>query len=46
MAFQLKHSILLKNNLTLLAGQWVAADSGETIPVTNPANGLVFAQVP
>ena len=46
MALQLKHSVLLKNNLTLLAGQWVAADSGETIPVTNPANGLVFAQVP
>jgi len=46
MALQLKYSVLLKNNLTLLAGQWVAADSGETIPVTNPANGLVFAQVP
>lgn len=46
MAFQLKHSVLLKNNRTLLAGQWVAADSGETIPVKNPANGLVFAQVP
>ncbi|MFM2441202.1 MAG: hypothetical protein RLZZ349_929 [Pseudomonadota bacterium] len=46
MALQLKHSVLLKNNLTLLAGHWVAADSGETIPVTNPANGLVFAQVP
>ncbi len=46
MALQLKHSVLLKKNLTLLAGQWVAADSGETIPVTNPANGLVFAQVP
>ena len=46
MLFQLQHSALLKNNLTLLAGQWVAADSGKTIAVTNPANGLEFAKVP
>ena len=46
MLFQLKHSALLKNNLTLLAGQWVSADSGETIAVTNPADGSIFAKVP
>ncbi|NDB70660.1 MAG: aldehyde dehydrogenase family protein, partial [Methylocystaceae bacterium] len=46
MLFQLKHSALLKNNLTLLAGQWVSADSGEAIAVTNPADGSVFAKVP
>ena len=26
-------------------GQWVDADSGETVPVTNPANGEVIAEV-
>ncbi|ADI29453.1 NAD-dependent succinate-semialdehyde dehydrogenase [Methylotenera versatilis] len=46
MSIQLKHSVLLKNNLTLLAGQWVSADSGETISVTNPATGLEVAKVP
>ena len=29
-----------------LGGEWVAADSGETIPVTNPATGEVLAHVP
>jgi succinate-semialdehyde dehydrogenase/glutarate-semialdehyde dehydrogenase len=46
MSIQLKHTSLLKNNLTLLAGQWVSADSGETISVTNPATGSVLARVP
>ncbi len=46
MSIQLKYPQLLKNNLTLLAGQWVSADSGETISVTNPATGLVVASVP
>ncbi|MDZ4140725.1 MAG: NAD-dependent succinate-semialdehyde dehydrogenase [Methylotenera sp.] len=46
MSLQLKHTILLKNNLTLLAGQWIGADSGETFPVTNPANGQIIASVP
>ena len=27
-------------------GAWIAADSGETIAVTNPANGQTIAQVP
>ncbi len=46
MSIQLKHATLLKNNLTLLAGQWVSADSGEMITVTNPASGSVVASVP
>ena len=29
-----------------LGGEWVAADSGETIPVTDPATGEVLAHVP
>lgn len=29
-----------------LGGEWVAADSGETIPVTDPATGEVLARVP
>ena len=46
MPLKLSHTHLLKNNLTLLAGQWVAADSGATIKVTNPANGELVAEVP
>ena len=46
MSFQLKHSALLKHNLTWLAGEWVAADSAKTMVVTNPANGKGFAEVP
>lgn len=46
MTLALKHTALLKNNLTLLAGQWVAADSGETFDVTNPANNALIASVP
>lgn len=46
MVLKLTHTALLKNNLTLLAGQWVAADSGATITVTNPANGEVVGRVP
>ena len=46
MALQLKHVALVKNNRTLLAGQWVGADSAETFTVTNPANGQVIAEVP
>jgi succinate-semialdehyde dehydrogenase / glutarate-semialdehyde dehydrogenase len=46
MSLKLSHSKLLKNNQTLLAGQWVAADSNETITVTNPANNEVLGVVP
>jgi succinate-semialdehyde dehydrogenase/glutarate-semialdehyde dehydrogenase len=42
----LNNKSLLKNNLTLLAGQWVKADLGKTIAVINPATGLVIAEVP
>ena len=45
-SLQLKHSSLLKPGKTLLAGAWVGADSGEIIPVTNPANGNVVGEVP
>ena len=30
----------------LIGGQWVAADSGETIDVTNPATGQAIGTVP
>ncbi len=46
MTIQLKYSALLKPSKTLLAGDWVGADSGEIIQVTNPANGLVVGEVP
>jgi succinate-semialdehyde dehydrogenase/glutarate-semialdehyde dehydrogenase len=46
MAIKLTHEALLKNNQTLLAGDWVAADSTESIAVTNPATGEVVASVP
>ncbi|MBC7755426.1 MAG: NAD-dependent succinate-semialdehyde dehydrogenase [Bdellovibrio sp.] len=46
MSLELKHASLLKSGKTLLAGQWVGADSGEVIDVTNPANGKVIGQVP
>ncbi len=46
MSLKLTHTALLKNNLTLLAGQWVGADSGKKIIVTNPANGNVVGEVP
>ena len=42
----LKYPTLLKENSTLLEGAWIGADSGESIAVTNPANGNVIAQVP
>ncbi|BCM25027.1 NAD-dependent succinate-semialdehyde dehydrogenase [Methyloradius palustris] len=46
MSLQLNHPTLLKQAGCLLAGQWVAADSGETFAVTNPANGEIITQVP
>ena len=30
----------------LIAGEWVGADSGKTIDVTNPATGDVIGTVP
>lgn len=46
MAIHLTHHNLLKNNQTLLEGKWIAADSAETIAVTNPATGEIVANVP
>jgi succinate-semialdehyde dehydrogenase / glutarate-semialdehyde dehydrogenase len=42
----LKHAALLKPGKALLAGAWQSADSGETIQVTNPANGLIVGEIP
>ena len=43
---KLAHTALLKPGLAWLAGKWVKADSGESIVVTNPANGQVVGSVP
>ena len=45
-SLELKHSALLRPRQTWLAGQWVGADSGEVIEVTNPSNRSVIATVP
>ena len=42
---QLSDPSLIKDRC-YLGGEWVAADSGETIPVTCPANGEVLSEVP
>ena len=44
MTLQLKAMQLLRNQ-GLIDNQWVAADSGKTFAVTNPATGAVVAQV-
>ncbi|MGL6070631.1 NADP-dependent succinate-semialdehyde dehydrogenase [Craterilacuibacter sp.] len=41
----LKDSTLLKQQC-YINGQWLDADNGETIPVSNPANGEIIALVP
>ena len=41
----LKDPSLLKQQC-YINGQWLDADNGETIPVTNPATGEVIASVP
>jgi succinate-semialdehyde dehydrogenase / glutarate-semialdehyde dehydrogenase len=46
MSLALKNTALLKQNKTWLGDTWVGADSGETITVTNPANGETIASVP
>ena len=43
---ELKYTALLKQNSTWLEGAWIGADSGDSIAVTNPANGNVIAHVP
>jgi succinate-semialdehyde dehydrogenase / glutarate-semialdehyde dehydrogenase len=37
---------LLRHNVNLINGKWVAADSGKTLDVINPADGSVMGQVP
>ena len=44
MSIQISDQALLKTK-AYINGQWVDADSGETVPVTNPANGEVIAEV-
>jgi succinate-semialdehyde dehydrogenase / glutarate-semialdehyde dehydrogenase len=46
MSIQLNHPALLKQASAWLGGQWVGADSGATLSVSNPASGEVIAQVP
>jgi succinate-semialdehyde dehydrogenase/glutarate-semialdehyde dehydrogenase len=36
----------LLDNKGLISGQWLDADSGETIPVTNPATGQEITRIP
>lgn len=42
----LKQSNPFMKQANLIGGEWVAADSGETIDVVNPANGQVLGTVP
>ena len=44
MTIQLSDQALLKTQ-AYINGQWKDADSGETVAVTNPANGDVIAKV-
>jgi len=44
MSIQLTDQALLKTR-AYINGQWVDADSGQTVAVTNPANGEVIAEV-
>ena len=44
MSIQITDSALLKTQ-AYINGQWVDADNGKTVPVTNPANGEVIAEV-
>jgi succinate-semialdehyde dehydrogenase/glutarate-semialdehyde dehydrogenase len=44
MSINISDQALLKTQ-AYINGQWVDADNGETVPVTNPANGEVIAAV-
>jgi succinate-semialdehyde dehydrogenase/glutarate-semialdehyde dehydrogenase len=44
MTLQLKDMTLLRSH-GYIDGQWAAADSGKTFPVTNPANGATLVEV-
>jgi len=41
---QISDQALLRNR-AYIDGQWVDADSGETLPVSNPANGKTIAEI-
>jgi len=42
----LSDSLSIPSGLALIDGQWVAADDGATLTVTDPATGAVVGQVP
>ncbi|MCB1459639.1 MAG: aldehyde dehydrogenase family protein, partial [Nitratireductor sp.] len=42
----LANSDAFKRELNLIGGEWVAADSGETLNVDNPATGEIIGTVP
>jgi succinate-semialdehyde dehydrogenase/glutarate-semialdehyde dehydrogenase len=44
MSIQISDQALFKTQ-AYINGQWIDADSGATLPVTNPANGEVIAEV-
>jgi len=44
MSINISDQALLKTQ-AYINGQWIDADNGETVPVTNPANGEVIAEV-
>ncbi|MEN6587144.1 MAG: NAD-dependent succinate-semialdehyde dehydrogenase [Sulfuricella sp.] len=46
MTVQLSYPALLRQGSAWLAGEWVGADSGAKIAVTNPASGELLAEVP
>lgn len=46
MTLKLKHTSLIKQGRTWLAGAWSESDSGEKTAVINPANGDVICEVP
>jgi len=41
---QISDQALLRNR-AYIDGEWVDADSGETLPVSNPANGKIIAEI-
>ncbi len=45
MTLMLKDKSLIKNQ-AYIDGQWISADSGETVPVINPATGEILVEVP
>ena len=44
MSIQITDTALLKTQ-AYINGEWVDADNGSTLPITNPANGETIAEV-